>query len=112
MSVAVHQGRGEVSVEPFREAFLRLEATPKYGRSGETGFSCKDAANTVAERLGWYDRGRPDGPRVRRVLGLRSYQIGGSSRGAQRMVTRKQITEETALRLCDALGLDPVDFDL
>lgn len=94
---------------PFREAFLRMEPAPRL----VPGSYPKDAANTVAVRLGWYDhRGWRDGSRVRRVLGLRSYQIGGNSCHPYKTVTREYVTHETALRLCEAMNLDPVDFDL
>lgn len=106
MSVAVRRDR--VPVAPFRDVFLQMEPSRMNGRWGWTMESCKDAANTLAERLGWYDRGVPDGPRVRRVLGLRQYH---PSHGySQRQ--REHLTYEMALRLCDAMGLDPVDMDL
>lgn len=108
MSVSIRTGipgPGEIPVAPFREAFLRLEPGP----SGKNGIQPQDAAQIVAERLGWFHHeGHPDGPRVRRVLGLKPYPAGHG----KRCRTRQEITYAMALRLCKAMDLDPVDFDL
>lgn len=99
----------DIPVEPFRERFLAMEASVPRG----PGPMPKDAANTVAERLGWFTPdGYSDGPRVRRVLGLRPSYWNG--RNGRRYPPELQgfVTPETALRLCEALGLDPVDVGL
>lgn len=62
------------------------------------------SARTVALRLAWIDsRGYPDGPRVRRALGMRPEWDG---------TYRRRMTQAVALRIGEALGLDPVDIGL
>lgn len=100
-------GPGEVPVAPLREVFLRME--PGSRTSSHPGRYPKDAANLIAERLGWYDHnGRLDGPRVRRALGLRLYPVGHGYPPA----TRRHVTRDMAVRMCRAMDLDPVDFGL
>lgn len=71
---------GEIDIAPIREAFER---------SGLT-------LTEVARRLGWT---RPDQPRIGRALGYH--------RDHGRL--RQQVTYETAVQLCRAIGIDPVD---
>jgi hypothetical protein len=94
-------GMGEVPVDPFRERFLTLQTQ---------GTRAAD----VARRMGWFTfssyHGRTiaDGPRVRRALGLKVYSPG---RGYEPRY-RERLTYPTAVKLCRALNLDPVDLDL
>lgn len=101
-------GAGTVPLGPFRERFLELEAAPPLA----PGNLPKDAANTIALRLGWFDRGVADGPRVRRTLGL----IGDSpTRFGDKYYPprhREHVTVGMARRLCDAMGLDPYEVGL
>lgn len=86
------------SLEPFRARFEQMEAAPH----------TSDAAPLIALRLGWFDRGRPDGHRVRRVLGLRP---ASASRGYPPS-HRQHIQRRTALQLCEAMGMDPAECGL
>jgi hypothetical protein len=97
-----------VDVEPLRKAFKE---------SGLNGWD-------VAKRLGWMRTRRPvsilkngrrvyyaprqvpDSSRVSKVLGLRKYD----SRGKK--IYRKKIHYETAVKLCRALNIDPIDVGL
>lgn len=92
-----------VPVAPLRDKFLELRAR------GETN-GCQ-----IALRLGWtrlvrqkngrrYEAG--DSSRVLRSLGLR----GQMSRGQN--IWRERIHADTAARLAEAMGLDPVDIGL
>jgi hypothetical protein len=61
----------------------------------------------VARRLGWILYNRPnagDGSRVRRYLGLRPESGSRQLRRASRY--------NTAVALIEAMGFDPIDFDL
>lgn len=63
----------------------------------ELGWLTQD---TVARRMGWLNKhGHPDGTRVLRVLGIVN---GHNCRGLQRKVAR-----ETAVKLAEALNVDP-----
>ena len=79
---------GEYDVEPFRRAFLA------------SGMSLTD----VARKAGWM---RPDQPRAGQALGLHKSKIKGRRRGY-----RKKLCHGTAVALCEALGVDPVDVGL
>lgn len=82
----------KVDVEPLAEAFLR---------SGMTG-------GEVARVLGWkHSNGRWDGTRVKRALGLVKQQSGDGY-----VFRSRQMYYDTALRICTALNLDPVDVGL
>jgi hypothetical protein len=105
----IRYGRGEVDVAPLRDAFLQLDPAPRPGRGGSVP---KDAAVVVAARLGWVDRGRADGVRVRRVLGLRPYHSRSSRSPWHQRRLRETVTREMAVRVCEAMGYDPVDFGL
>lgn len=80
----------EIAVGPLREAFER---------SGKT-------ATEVARALGWTDRGRADGPRVRRALGLRLYWSDGKAKFRQRC------SWDTAEALAEAIGVDRSEVGL
>ena len=88
-------GRGEFPVAVLREEMLRRDLEPK----------------EVAARLGWTtpwkgkrNSGRqPDGPRVRRYLGMRPNSDG---------TIRQRCDYDTAVRFCRAIGCDPVDVGL
>lgn len=82
--------KGRVPVEPFREAFERSDMS----------------ATEVALRAGWTSRGRPEGGRVTRHLGLRPYRC------RDRWLLVELLAPPTAERLCRALDLDPVDVGL
>jgi hypothetical protein len=91
-----------VPVEPFQQAFQKLE--PWVSEHPWQRLRAKDAANTVAVRLGWFTSdGRPDGSRVRRVLGLRPYTNG---RGYPPRI-RDYVRAPMAAQLCEALGVSP-----
>jgi hypothetical protein len=84
--------RGAVEVAPLREAFLRSDRT----------------AADVARELGWTTRRNvADGPRVRRVLGLRPYTTRS---GGKRYTER--CDESTAVNILRALNLDPWEVGL
>lgn len=91
---AMLAGRRDVPNAPFQARFYELQA------QGERPAD-------IARRLGWYDHGRPDGPRVKRVLGLRP-----NGRGTKGPAIRTHITYRNALRLADAMGLDPWEIGL
>lgn len=79
----------QVPNEPLRERYARLAAQQE------------DIAEVVALRCGWLRGQRhPDTQRVRRTLGL-------DADSAQRV--RKTVSYENAVRLADALGLDPFE---
>lgn len=85
--------RFEIPVAPLREAFER---------SGLT-------AAEVARVLDWRDpRGRIDGRRVKRALGIVPVAMG---RGYGPKCVRST-SYERALKLADAIGVDPVDVGL
>jgi hypothetical protein len=97
--------RGDVPVEPIREAVLAEI------RAGESWAS-------ICYRLGWRDRnGRASTSRLQRALGLRPSRrshvprLVGSPRTITTLTTAMRI--ETALRIV-VFGLhrDPVEFDL
>lgn len=81
-----------VDVGPLADAFLR---------SGMTG-------GEVAQVLGWkHSNGRWDGTRVKRTLGLVKQQDGKGY-----VYKNRRMQYDTALRICAALNLDPVDVNL
>lgn len=85
--------RCEVSIAPLREAFERTGLT----------------ATEVARSLNWYDhRGRADGQRVKRALGILPSAMG---RGCGSKCIRST-SYERAVKLADAIGIDPVDVGL
>jgi hypothetical protein len=82
-----------VDVTPLREHFIRM-----FNR-GELN------ATLVAERLGWYDRGRPDETKVLRALGLRPVQ--DASRGGRRVSRyRTRLEYGKAALLAEAMHMD------
>lgn len=98
-----------VPLEPFQRRFAEMEAASWRG----TGRHPKDAANTIAMRLGWYHKGgRLDGSRVRRTLGLLpdTPQFKGGKLYPAKL--RERAGHEMALRLCQAMEIDPVEVDL
>jgi hypothetical protein len=74
---------GEYDVAPFREAFER------------SGMSLTE----LARRMGW---SRPDQPKAGRVLGY--HRDHGRY--------RQKLCHHTAVALCEALNVDPVDVGL
>lgn len=101
----------EVSVAPLRERFLQMEAGER--ENGAGGLTPRDAGTIVAKRLGWFNgRGTPDSPRVRRVLGLRPDPAWTRNGKRYPAKLRESVTLDMALRLCEAMGIDPVEFDL
>lgn len=81
----------QVSNELLRERFCQLAQREEY-----------DMAEMVAIRAGWMRSGSqyPDLQRVRRALGL-------DADSAHRV--RRSVSYENAVRLADALGLDPFE---
>jgi hypothetical protein len=101
---AAQRGR-EVDLRPLREAFL----------------ASRLSADEVARRLGWmrFPRRRrggkvygpheeADGSRVKRALGLRAHKSGQGSMPQ----LRQSCSYEMALKLAEAIGVDPVDVGL
>jgi hypothetical protein len=101
---AAQRGR-EVDLRPLREAFL----------------ASRLSADEVARRLGWmrFPRrrrgGKVYGPhmiadesRVKRTLGLRVHKCGRDSKSR----LRQSCSYEMALKLAEAIGVDPVDVGL
>lgn len=86
--------RSCVPNDALREAFLASERS----------------ASDLARDLGYYRsmRGRQtaDEAPVRRALGLRTYKSNG------RVFRQRFMRYDTAVRYCEALGLDPVDVGL
>ncbi len=81
---------GNVPNKPIREAFLR------------SGLSTYD----VALFCDWL-KGKakhPDTSKVERMLGLREYKSHG------RIIKNSSMAEHNALKVVEAIGLDPVDF--
>lgn len=81
---------GDVLVEPLREEALRQV------RGRQVTWA------QLAERCGWQrpsGKGRGDGERVKRALGL----------GGDRTMPKVTVRYETAVRLADALGVEPVE---
>jgi len=103
MSLAERDARGrwkagaaryrEVPVAPLREAF-----------------ECSTlGAADVARALDWYDhRGRADGHRVKRALGIKPVNFGHGY-GWKRI---QSTSYDRALRIAYAIGVDPVDVGL
>jgi hypothetical protein len=84
-------GCEEIDLAPLREAFLRSGKTPA----------------DVARALGWRKpNGVADGPRVRRALGMRPAWSNGRKR------LRQRCSYETAVKLADAIGVDPYEVGL
>lgn len=81
--------RDLVSNGPLREAFMRSPLSQ----------------SELARRLGWM-RVTPDYVRVRRALGLKRDNAGAPSRW------RREIDYDTAVSMCRAMGVDPVDVGL
>lgn len=52
----------------------------------------------IAFILGWTNKGRPDGSRVKRVLGMMAVSNGG---------IKEEIPEELGVAILRAIGLDP-----
>jgi len=92
MSLAETRTHREVPVAPLREAFLR---------SGRT-------AVEVARSLDWYDKGRPDGYRVKRALGIKPSPFGKG----YGLKCIQSTSYDRALRIAYAIGVDPVDVGL
>lgn len=89
---------GEIPNAPVREAIER---------SGESWTS-------ICRRLGWV---RPDDraetSRLKRRVGAMATTKGGHNQKRSReLVVTKGMRYETALAIVQALGADPVDFDL
>lgn len=80
-------GRFEMDVAPLQQAFLAS------GRN----------ASEVARELGWT---RPDGNRVKRVLGLSNYSQG---RGRRRR-RRESCSYEMYVEVARAIGVEPADL--
>lgn len=83
-----------VPVAPLREAFLRSPLS----------------RTELALALGWEHNGRPDGTRVERALGLVPTPVSPKDGGGSNI--RQSVKYKTAVAICRALGLAPVDFDL
>jgi hypothetical protein len=82
-----------VPVTPLREFYIR-----EFNRGNVT-------PQLIAERLGMYDRGRPDETKVLRMLGLRPVQE--RSHGGSRVPRYKQLLSyQNAARLAEAMGMD------
>jgi hypothetical protein len=77
-----------VDVAPLREAFER------------SGLSATD----VALRMGWL---KPDCNRVTKALGITPYHMGHGFKPKH----REHLRWDTAERLAQAIGMDPVDWD-
>lgn len=92
MSVPGHHPEEFTPVAPLREAFER------------SGYRAAD----VARELGWFQRGKPDGGRVRRVLGLRPWR----TKNGRRVYYQEHVSLGVAERLAGALGLDPREVGL
>ncbi len=80
------RGVGEVPIDALKKAFER---------SGMTKVE-------LATKMGWM---RPNIDRVNRTLG---YRPDSNTRGVRRQ-PRTYVSYAMAVRLCDALGADPVD---
>ena len=65
----------------------------------------------VARNMGWYEKkGRADGVRFTRAIGLKPYQKNLSSRKAYYTISTTNY--ERAVELVLAMGLDPTDYGL
>lgn len=107
-----HAGR-TVSLEPFRKRFEEMEPNVREGHAmGGPGKQPRDAAIAIAIRLGWFSRGRPDGDRVRRTIGLKAQANGQRNGKHYPPAHRQRIRRRTALQLCEAMGLDPAEVGL
>ena len=85
-----------VPVEPLRRRFEELLAEERV------------TAQDIAADVGWFvttrQRGRqPNGDRVMRALGLRSYT------SHSRQAVQNCVSYDTAVKLAEALGMHPVD---
>jgi transcriptional regulator with XRE-family HTH domain len=76
---------GKVPNAPLREAF---KVSPL-------------SATDVARSLGWWDRGCPDGSRVKRALGLQH------ENGPRYHTYRKLVDAETVMQMAEAIGVSP-----
>lgn len=88
---------------PLQEEFLRRQEAgtmTAYRLAKLVGWECP--------RAGGRRGTRPDDSRVRNALGLKQYNPG---RGYPPRF-RTQVREETALKLAEAMHLDPVDVGL
>lgn len=106
--------RTSVSLKPFQERFRQMQAAPP---SSPHGRPPRDAATRIAARLEWRTPvGTLDSPRVRRTLGLRPEPgtIRQTKKGPKFHPAhmRESVTLDMALRLCDAMDLDPVDLGI
>lgn len=102
--MSVSTSRTLIDVAPFRERALEQVA------DGSASWS------EMCVRLGWLRGGRrtsynrphaADTTRLKRTLGLSEGMSHGTYRGY-----RRHVSYDMALRLCDAMDLDPVDMDL
>lgn len=92
----------DISLEPFQRRFEEMEAA-----ISDDHHHPKDAANTIAIRLGWFRaEGWPDGPRVRRVLGLRPTSPTHRRGKVYPPHLQERVAPETAKRLCEAMSID------
>lgn len=105
-------GAGTLPLEPFQRRFREMEAAAHMPPPQGGGSPPKDAANTIALRLGWFYQGVPDGPRVRRTLGLRADSPTRDGDKYYPPRRREYVTVEMARRLCDAMDLAPVEVGL
>jgi hypothetical protein len=91
-----------VPVEPLRRRFEELR--------DQRGIRLAD----VARALDWTTHGRDaDGGRVSRYLGLTAARVGsGKRRDPRKRLHRQTVAPETAVRLAEALDLDPREIGL
>lgn len=85
-----YQWTERVDLQPFQAAIGQMLEDPDFSW-GE-----------ICRRLGWVVE-KPDTSRLKRTLGLQDTGYGAFN---------KTVQYETAVKLCEALGLDPVDVGL
>jgi hypothetical protein len=89
-------GPRKVEVALLREAFLR------------SGLTAGDVARVLGWRAAGSQRGRADSQRVKRYLGITPYP---GTRGYPPRL-RERFSYEMAVKLAEAIGVDPVDVGL
>lgn len=86
-----------VDVKPLREAFLNSGLGPA----------------ELARRLNWFDsKGNADASRLNRQLGIQTYQLSSTKKRYKHTFRRQKMSYDTALKIAEAMHLDPIDVGL
>lgn len=67
----------------------------------------------ICSELGWMQtETKPESSRLQRCLGLRKISTGNNSHGKRYSYNTKRITYDNAVKIIEAIGREPRDFEL